>query len=183
MSNQGARRPAVHETANDREIRDQLFRQGFTPDEVEAAIESTSVRPDGGGASGSDGRLGYGLGLLAFVPVPGVSLVVAGALMAAVYPSQRRKGPLAAENARQAANWGLTCIAFVVALAAVTGFLVAIGTAGIDPGPHQISAVLPPVFGLIAFGVRHLLVCITGLVVCARGKVFGNSQAIRFLRA
>ncbi len=42
--------------------------------------------------------------------------------MAAAYPSQRRRSALAAENARRAANWGVTyALAFVVLVAVIVG--------------------------------------------------------------
>src|SRR5699024_7083280 len=64
----------------------------------------------------ASGAVSWAMGFLCFIPIPYVSFLIAGIVMAAVYPSQRRKGPVAAENARFAANWGLTVILAVVVL-------------------------------------------------------------------
>ena len=65
------------------------------------------------------GAVAWGLGLLAIVPFPFVSAVAASVTMAAVGRAQRKNGPVAAANGRNAANWGLTYLALSVPLIVV----------------------------------------------------------------
>ena len=59
------------------------------------------------------------MGFLACLPVPIVNTLVAGFVMMCVYPATARKGPpFAVENARNAANWGLTVVVGTVAIVA-----------------------------------------------------------------
>ncbi|WP_141014813.1 hypothetical protein [Nocardioides sambongensis] len=55
----------------------------------------------------ASGALAWGLGLVALMfCLPIVAQLITGVLMAVVGRAQRDKGPLAAENGRNAANWG-----------------------------------------------------------------------------
>ncbi|PPH62067.1 hypothetical protein C5D25_08515, partial [Rathayibacter sp. AY1D7] len=72
--------------------------------------EAAPVAPPQAVPAPPTGALSYALGFLAFIGIPFLSLIVGGIVMASVYPSARRKGGIAAENARNAANWGLTVI-------------------------------------------------------------------------
>lgn len=126
----------------------------------------------------SAGALPYGLGFLAYIPAPFANLIITGIVMAAVYPSQKRKGTLAAENARQAANWGLTMIAVMIVMFALILVIV--------PFVNHTSASSAALAPLILFGataVAHLIVIITGLVHANRREVFRNPIAIPFFRA
>lgn len=63
------------------------------------------------------GASSWAMGFLAFIPIPFLNVLITGIAMASMYPSVRKKGvPLATENARIAANWGLTLIASHVVL-------------------------------------------------------------------
>lgn len=126
------------------------------------------------------GTLSYALGFLGYLPLPIVSNLVAGIAMAAAYPSQRRRSALAAENARRAANWGLTMI--TVTLVAIGLVFALLGLFGTDGGEQDVW-VLWPFLAVPALGVAHLVVLVLGLVNTTRGTVFRNPLAIPFLRA
>lgn len=124
------------------------------------------------------GALPYGLGFLAYIPIPYLSLVIAGIVMASVYPSQKKKGGLAAENARHAANWGLSLIVYMVLAFLVFAVLLATrpeGSTGFFP-------VGIPVLVFFALGIAHLVVIIMGLVAANKRTVMRNRIAIPFIR-
>ena len=124
------------------------------------------------------GALPYGLGFLAYIPIPYLSLLVAGIVMAAVYPSQKTKGELAAENARQAANWGLSLIAYIVI--DFLFFAIMLATRGDDStGFFPIGI---PVVLFFVLGIAHLVVIIMGLVAANKRTVLRNRIAIPFIR-
>lgn len=124
------------------------------------------------------GKEAYLLGFLAYIPVPFLGSLVAGAAMALAYRGQRHKSALAAENARRAANWGLTYVlATVVVLVATALGGLAANRAGGSDGPLAVLALLLPL------GIAHLMVTIRGVVLAGRGEVFRNPIAIPFLRA
>ncbi|KQO10443.1 hypothetical protein ASF06_09795 [Agreia sp. Leaf244] len=129
-------------------------------------------------AAAPTGALAYGLGFLAYIPIPYLSLLVAGIVMAAVYPSQKTKGELAAENARQAANWGLSLIAYIVL--DFLFFAIMLATRGDDStGFFPIGI---PVVLFFALGIAHLVVIIMGLVAANKRTVLRNRIAIPFMR-
>lgn len=129
---------------------------------------------------GGTGTLPYLLGILGLLPLPILSQLIAGIAMAAVYPSQRGRSPVAAENARRAANWGLTVI--VVTLGAIGLVLALQGLFGSGDAEQDVW-VLWPFLVVVALGTAHLVVVVVGLVHTAQGKVFRNPLAIPFLRA
>ncbi|MFT4213924.1 MAG: DUF4870 domain-containing protein [Microbacterium sp.] len=125
----------------------------------------------------------WALGFLACIPIPWLNTLVAGIVMAAVYPSTRRKGvPVATENARIAANWGLT---YILGMVLCIVYMVATGV--IAPQSVRAGAGFLPIgWGVIAymvFWVVHLVVTIMGTVIAAHGRVFRNALAIPFIRA
>jgi len=127
------------------------------------------------------GRMSWALGFLAYIPIPWVNTLVTGIVMAAVYPSTRRKGvPVATENARIAANWGLTCILVMLLCLVYTFGMLVFGSQEVKTG------FLPIGWGAVAYmllGLVHLIVTIMGTVVAGRGEVFRNLLAIPFIRA
>ncbi|MDQ0648622.1 putative Tic20 family protein [Microbacterium natoriense] len=118
------------------------------------------------------------MGFLAFIPIPVFSVLVAGIVMACVYPSARKKGmPVATENARRAANWGLTIVAYFV--------LSAVYMIGMSFLPEGRTGFLPtgwPIIGFVALAAIHLTVTIMGMVAARKGIVFRNVLAIPFIR-
>jgi uncharacterized Tic20 family protein len=129
-------------------------------------------------AAPATGALPYGLGFLAYIPIPYLSLLVAGIVMASVYPSQKRKGGLAAENARHAANWGLSLIAYMV----LDFLFIAIMLATLNEDSRGFFPVGIPILIFLALGIAHLVVIIMGLVAANKRTVFRNRIAIPFIR-
>ncbi|MGL4339292.1 MAG: DUF4870 domain-containing protein [Rhodoglobus sp.] len=183
----------------------QLTAQGKTEQEalstIVASRDDASTTRDAGATHYADtahyagvpmlhpatGALPYGLGFLAYLPIPIFSLLIAGIVMVAVYPSQRRHGGVAALNARRAANWGLTVIAGFLA---VPLFLLLIALVGpiVDPlssSPNpfpRFSVFHIPVLFYFVLGIAHVVILIMGLVKCKRGEFFNNRLAIPFIR-
>ena len=124
------------------------------------------------------GTLGYGLGFLAYIPIPFVGMLVAAIAMAGVYSAARKQGGVAAENARRAANWGLTVLAVMALL--VVSFIVLLNVFNGSTGFFPIGL---PVIGFLLLSVVHVIVCIMGLVIGNRGDVFENALAIPFYSA
>ncbi|MDM8085893.1 DUF4870 domain-containing protein [Cellulomonas cellasea] len=164
--------------------------EGFSAEEAELALRDAGARP-GAPAPGHDppaqgfppatGRTPYLLGLLAWLPIPFFSVLIAGVAMAAVYPRQRKLSALAAENARRAANWGLTYALGTVLSIATTMLavlLTAPDTPDPDAGPWQMVFLSP----ILVLGVMHLVITILGLTRTSRGQVF-KPPALPFFRA
>jgi uncharacterized Tic20 family protein len=132
------------------------------------------------GVAGPSGGLSYGLGFLAFIGIPFLSVLTAGIVMASVYPSARKRGGLAAENARIAANWGFTLIlGTVVTLGSHVLALVAVTDTPMAKGFYPVGI---PITVFAALVVAHLVVIICGLVKASNREVFRNPLAIPFLR-
>lgn len=124
------------------------------------------------------GASSWAMGFLAFIPIPFLNVLITGIAIASMYPSVRKKGvPLATENARIAANWGLTLIASHVVLVVLLIALQSARTSSESP------LALLWVLLLLAVGVLHLIVTIMGTVKAKRGEVYRNGLAIPFIRA
>ena len=170
----------VYETPAESRFRAEMIGDGFSDDEVDAAIVDTrpAVSPFAAASdAAASGALPYGLGFISYLPIPFLNLIITGVVMAAVYPGQRRKSPLAAENARRAANWGLTVIA-----ARVVMVVLCLGVIAIVHGTENGQLGLIPLLIYPAVGVAHLVVIINGLAKAKRGAIFENPIAIPFLR-
>lgn len=133
------------------------------------------------GATGLEtGRYGWALGFLAWIPLPGIGLVLAALVMSLAYRTGRLKGSaLCAENTRRAANWGLTVLSLTL-LCGVYFVLVA----NLVPGATQ-AGFFPLGAVVVAYVVvmlAHTVVTIAGSVVAGRGKVFKLWVATPFLR-
>ena len=124
------------------------------------------------------GAVPYGLGFLAYLPAPFFSMIVAGLVMAAVYPSQKRHGGIAAENGRRAANWGLTVIAAMILIA---GSFVWLSIAGQTESRFARAAGIPLACYFV-LSVMHVVVILIGFLRANRSRVFYNPLAINFLR-
>lgn len=124
------------------------------------------------------GAISWGLGFLLYIPIPVVSAIVTGVVMASVYGSQRRLGPVAEGNARNAANWGLTLTLGTVVSFGLTAIL-AVLLGGTVRGFFPIGT---PILLYVALCIAHLVVIIVGLTRASRGEVFRNPIAIPFIR-
>ncbi|WP_077222404.1 DUF4870 domain-containing protein [Rathayibacter sp. VKM Ac-2630] len=126
------------------------------------------------------GAMPYALGFLALTGIPFVSLIVAGVVMAAVLPSARQRGGVAAENGRRAANWGLTTV--LVTVLCLVGHFVLLFALTADAPSTSFYPIGIPITVFAVLAVAHLVVIVCGLVSANRGNVFRNPLAIPFLR-
>ncbi len=132
---------------------------------------------------GQKGTAAWALGFLAYVPIPIVAQIMTGLIMAGVYPSQKKKGPLALANARNAANWGLTYSIMTVVLFGLAIVFAAIITGGGTTTASGGVTALPltPIIVWVVLTVVHVVVTITGTVQASRGREFRFPLAIRFI--
>lgn len=136
------------------------------------AVPATPVPPSG--------ALPYALGFLAFVGIPFLSVLTAGIVMAAMYPSMKKKGALAAENARQAANWGYTLI--IGTIITVGGHFVLLYFVSDTPVARGFYPVGILLTIFVALCIAHLVIAIMGLIKANRRGVLNNRLAIPFIR-
>lgn len=132
---------------------------------------------------GQKGAAAWALGFLAYVPIPVIAQIMTGLIMAGVYPTQRKRGPIAHANARNAANWGLTYSVMTVALFGLALiFAVIISNGGTETVRGPVTA-LPaiPLLLWCVLCVVHVVVTIVGTVKATRGSVFRFPLAIRFI--
>jgi uncharacterized Tic20 family protein len=130
------------------------------------------------------GTAAWALGFLAFVPVPVLGQVAGAIAMAVSYRTQRRKGAVAAENARRAANWGLTYLTVTVVLfVTVAAMGVYINTID-DEAARRDAGVAPlTLLGLwLLVTVLHVVLVAIGTAKAAGGRIFNNPIQISFLR-
>ena len=118
----------------------------------------------------------YGLGFLAYLPVPVISMVAAAIVMIALYPGQRRNGGVASENGRRAANWGITVLASVFVLTA------GLAAALLTTEPTTRIAMLLTALGYVLLSTVHAVVVTIGVIFTMRGRIFPNPIAIPFIR-
>jgi uncharacterized Tic20 family protein len=120
--------------------------------------------------------LPFALGFIAFIGIPYLNLIVAGIVMAAVFPSQDRRGGVTARNARTAANWGLTMVLVMVIV--VTVFVACLVTKTFTDGflPLGIAPIL-----WVLLCIANLVVIIVGLVGASAGRAV-RIPALPFLR-
>lgn len=132
---------------------------------------------------GQKGTAAWALGFLAYVPIPIVAQIMTGLIMAGVYPSHKKRGPVAHANARNAANWGLTySVLTVVFIGLAILFAALITNGGSTTASGGITALPLIPIGLWAItSLMHVIVTITGTVTASRGAVFRFPLAIRFI--
>ena len=122
------------------------------------------------------GGVAWGLGFLAYIPIPFASVLIAGVVMMISGLSMRSRGPLAAANGRNAANWGLTLIVLTVVLVGATIVW------GVSAGGGEGSGFFPfgiPLLIWVGVSVAHVVFVIMGLVRAGKGQVF-RAPAIPF---
>lgn len=122
--------------------------------------------------------MSYGIGFLAYLPAPFFSMIIAGLVMAALYPSQKRHGGIAAENGRRAANWGLTVVGVMILIA---GSFIWLSIAGqTESGLARAAGI--PLACYFVLSIVHVVVILIGFLRANRSRVFYNPLAINFLR-
>lgn len=127
------------------------------------------------------GLLPWALGLLILVPFPFVGGFASGIAMAVSGGSSRRFGGVAGENARAAANWGLTYL-LVSTVLLISHFVILFSLTADSPssGFYPIGI---PITIYFALSVFHVVLVIMGMVKASSGKVMRVPFAIPYLRA
>ncbi len=129
------------------------------------------------------GRIAWGLGFLAYIPIPIIGQLIGAIAMIAPYPSLRRKGEVAQGNGRNAANWGITYIFVTIVL--LGGALIAVlaGQQQGEPLPTWAIATAGTLAGLwiFALNITHVVLLIIGLVKAGSGQVFECRLALSFI--
>jgi uncharacterized Tic20 family protein len=130
------------------------------------------------------GTAAWALGFLAFVPIPLLGQIAGAGAMAVSYRWQRRKGAVAAENARRAANWGLTYITATVVLFGTAAAMGAYINTIEDEAARKDAAALPfTLIGLwLLINLLHVILVVIGTTKAASGRIFNNPIQIPFLR-
>lgn len=116
------------------------------------------------------GLLPWALGLLILIPFPFVGGLASGIAMAVSGGTSRRFGGVAGENARAAANWGLTYL-LVSTVLLISHFVILFSLTADSPssGFYPIGI---PITIWFALSVTHIVLSIVGLVKASRGVVF-----------
>lgn len=134
-------------------------------------------------APGYRGTAAWALGFLAYVPIPFIAQIMTGLIMAGVYPTHKKRGPVAHANARNAANWGLTyttlSVVFIV-LAIVFAMIITNGGTTTTSGSVTALPAIPILLWFV-LNVVHAVVVIVGTVQASKGSVFRFPLAIRFI--
>lgn len=127
------------------------------------------------------GLLPWALGLLILIPFPFVGGFASGIAMAVSGGSSRRFGGVASENARAAANWGLTYL-LVSTVLLISHFVILFSLTADSPssGFYPIGI---PITIYFALSVFHVVLVIMGMVKASSGKVMRVPFAIPYLRA
>lgn len=127
------------------------------------------------------GLLPWALGLLILIPFPFVGGLASGIAMAVSGGASRRFGGVASENARAAANWGLTYL-LVSTVLLISHFVILFSLTADSPssGFYPIGI---PITIYFALSVLHLVLVIVGMVKASSGKVVRIPFAIPYLRA
>lgn len=127
------------------------------------------------------GLLPWALGLLILIPFPFAGGLASGIAMAVSGGASRRFGGVASENARAAANWGLTYL-LVSTVLLISHFVILFSLTADSPssGFYPIGI---PITIYFALSVLHLVLVIVGMVKASNGKVMRVPFAIPYLRA
>ena len=112
--------------------------------------------------------MAWGLGLLVLAFFPVLSSLIAGGAMAIAGRAQRSKGPLALENGRRAANWGLT---YLLATVVLMGTHFAVLATFNDRIPNTFFPLGTFVTAWAVISVIHLVACIVGAVRASSSKL------------
>lgn len=127
------------------------------------------------------GALSWALGFLIFLPIPFLSGIISGATMALTFGASARHGGVARENARSAANWGLTYVTLSLALM-IVHFIVVVAFAGTSVGRGFLPIGIPFIV-YVALSILHVVLVIMGTVKASSGTVMRVPFAIAYIRA
>ncbi len=126
------------------------------------------------------------MGFLAYIPLPIVSMVIAGVTQLFVGLAQRKHGGLAAANGVRAANWGLTQLSWPVLMVIIMTIGITTGT----PNPDG-SITFVPVMEILVISmfVLFFVICLLQAIYAIAGTVQATKgrevrfPVIPFLRA
>lgn len=127
------------------------------------------------------GMLSWALGFLIFVLFPFISGIISGVAMAIPYGASAKHGGVARENARSAANWGLTYVAVSVVLGVV--HVIALATLSGTSAAHGFFPIGIPLMVYLAVSILHVVLVIVGTVRSSSGKVMRVPFAVPYIRA
>ncbi|GAB3286253.1 DUF4870 domain-containing protein [Pseudoclavibacter terrae] len=117
----------------------------------------------------ANGAVQWGVGLLALIPFPFVSAIVAGIVMTAVGRSRGPATEAGERNRTNAANWGITyLISSVILIALHIAFLFTFD----DEYSSTFYPIGIPITIWFALSVTHVVLSIVGLVKASKGVVF-----------
>lgn len=129
----------------------------------------------------STGTLSWALGFLIFIGIPFLSGIVSAVVMASVYGSVARKGDVARQNARSAANWALTYLTVSIVLL-IIHVIVLVQFAG-EEGMTGFFPLGIPFTVYCAVSILHVVLVIVGTVKASGGKVLRVPFAIPYIRS
>lgn len=117
----------------------------------------------------ANGAVQWGVGLLALIPFPFVSAIVAGIVMTAVGRSRGPATEAGERNRTNAANWGITyLISSIILIALHIAFLFTFD----DEHSSTFYPIGIPITIWFALSVTHVVLSIVGLVKASKGVVF-----------
>lgn len=128
------------------------------------------------------GALAWGLGLLVLLCFPFASSAIAGIAMIIAGLAQRSAGGVAAENGKNAANWGATYL-LITLVSVIVFFTFLFGIPDDDPVKQGF---FPGGIPLVVLGVVtliHLVVSVMGLAKGSSGQVFRVPGALPLFRS
>lgn len=127
------------------------------------------------------GMLQWAMGLLVLLPIPFLGGFVSGITMAATFGAAAKHGGRARENARAAANWGLTYLTVSTALL-IIHFICIVQFAN-GPGMRGFYPLGIPITIYLGVGILHLVVVVIAMVRVGGGGTMRVPFAIPYIRA
>ncbi len=127
------------------------------------------------------GTLSWALGFLIFLLIPFLSGIISGAAMALTFGAAAKHGGVARENARSAANWGLTYV--TLSLVLVIGHFIALFAFSNSRFGDDFFPIGIPIMLYFAVSILHVVLVIVGTVKASSGKVMRVPFAIPYIRA
>lgn len=129
----------------------------------------------------ASGMLQWAMGLLVLLPIPFVGGFVAGITMAATFGAAAQHGGRARENARAAANWGLTYLTASTALLII--HFICLGAFAGRPGMGGFYPIGIPLTVYLGVSILHLVVVVIAMVKIGGGGAMRVPFAVPYIRA
>lgn len=147
---------------------------GPTPPGMAPAGPSWQFTPPPAMPPSDNGKTAWGLGFLAYIPVPILNSLVTGLVQNAVGLRLRKHGGMAAANGVRAANWGLTQV--IWSLASVVPLVFVPFTIQATPSRTGMSdatalAILAACGLYLALGLTQLIYAIVGTITAGQQRL------------